>query len=92
METSALSTGGICMLLLLISGTVLTVITIRRMMNGQLCLPGWAKVLLSTGMILLILIPFFSILPPSVIDEIKLIPEETHIVIPSAVPETTATP
>ena len=63
MESTAFSIGGICMLLLLISGTVLTFITVRRMITGQISLPGWAKVLLSIGMLLMLLTTLISILP-----------------------------
>ena len=43
--------GGIFALILLISGIVLTFVTIRRMIRGQITLPGWAKWLLSAAMI-----------------------------------------
>lgn len=92
MEAYALSIGGICMLLLLVSGTVLSVITIRRMISGQLLLPGWAKIMLSVGMIFMLLTTLISILP---VFEVAItnpfVTEDFHVVTPS-ISETTATP
>ena len=92
MEATVFTIGGICMLLLLFSGTVLTFITIRRMITGQICLPGWAKVLLTCLMLLMLLCTLLSMLPPARIGITNIfITEDTHIVLP-AIPETTATP
>ena len=92
MEASALSIGGICMLLLLISGTLLSVITIRRMINGQLHLPAWAKVLLSVLMIFMLLSTLISLLPVFEVTVTNpFVTEDFHTVTPS-ISETTATP
>ena len=50
--------------LMLLAGIVLSVITIRRMVSGAICIPRWSKLVLIIGMILMNLILFLSILPP----------------------------
>ena len=56
--------GGIYMTLLLLSGCLLSFITIRRMIRGQIALPGWTKWLLSAAMIGMLLITLIGMLPP----------------------------
>lgn len=74
--------GGLTLLLLLI-GIVLTFITIRRMITGQISLPRWAKILMTAAMILSLLIILYSMLPPLEIPIDNLfIDEQTHIVTP----------
>lgn len=84
MEAPPFNIGVICMLLLLISGTVLTFITVRRMITGQICLAGWAKVLLTIGMIFILLTTLISILS---VFEVGLtnpfVTEDLHTVTPS---------
>lgn len=67
--------------LLLVSGVILTVITIRRMVNGSIFIPCWTKILLILGMILMQLILLFSLLPPMQVDSI-FVKESTSIVTP----------
>ena len=70
-------------LLMLLVGIVLTIITIRCMLRGGICVPGWAKVLLTAGMILLQLILLLSILPPLEVEvDNPFVNEQTHIVTP----------
>lgn len=70
-------------LLMLLVGIVLTVITVRRMVHREICVPSWAKVLLTAGMILLQLILLLSILPPIEINvDNPFVDEQTHIVTP----------
>ena len=80
----AFNIGGIFALILLISGIILTVITIRRMILGQINVPGWEKLLLSAAMILMQLILLLSMLPPL---EVKLdnpfVETYTNIVSPA---------
>lgn len=69
--------------LLLLSGIVLTFITIRRMTKGQISLPGWAKILLSAAMVLMLLVSIIGMLPPIEVDvDNPFITEETHIITP----------
>lgn len=79
---------------LLLAGTVLTFITIRRMITGQISLPGWAKVLSSVGMILLLLITLFSILPPMEVAVTNPFESQETLIVTPADPskEPTATP
>lgn len=56
--------GEIFMIFLLLSGSILTFITIRRMIRGQISLPNWAKWLLSIAMIAMLVITMLCILPP----------------------------
>lgn len=81
---AAFSVAAIFQILLLITGAVLIVITIRRMVTGQIALSRWVKILLSTAMILGLLITLIGMLPPSVLHSVEdtFITEETHIVIP----------
>lgn len=83
MEATAtrINTGGGIMILLLIIGIILTIITIRRMITGQIVLPRWAKILLSTVMVAWLLFMLLMMLPPFKADNV-FIPEETHIVTP----------
>lgn len=68
-------------LLMLLVGVILTIITIRRMVRGAIRVPGWAKVLLVMGMILLQLTQLLSILPPIEVDvDNPYVNEETRIV------------
>lgn len=70
-------------LLMLLAGIVLTVITVRRMVRREICVPGWAKVLLTAGMILLQLILLLSILPPLKVEvDNPFVNEQTHVVTP----------
>ena len=55
-------------ILMLLSGIVLTVITIRRMCQGQIMLPLWAKFLLTIAMITMLVIILLGILPTQVVD------------------------
>ena len=83
--------GGIFALILLVSGIVLTVITIRRMIRGQIALPGWAKWLLSAAMIGMLLITLIGMLPPLEVNiSNPLVETDTHIVFPADPSETTA--
>lgn len=68
---------------MLLAGVALTIITIRRMARGAIRVPGWARALLITGMILLQLILLLSILPLIEIDvDNPFVNEQTHIVTP----------
>ena len=82
--------GGVFALILLISGIVLTVITIRRMITGQISLPGWGKILLSIAMVLMLLITLLGMLPPL---EVKVdnpfVETYPHVVTPADPSETT---
>lgn len=84
MEVTAtrVNTGGGIMILLLIMGLILTIITIRRMVTGQIVLPRWAKILLSTVMVAWLLFLLLMMLPPINVDNI-FVTEDTHIVIPA---------
>lgn len=85
MEAYAFSVGGIFGISMLLSGIVLTVITIKRMVSGKIDLPGWIKVLLSVAMIAILLILILGMLPPDVIEVTNPFVEEySHIVSPSA--------
>lgn len=82
--------GGVFALILLISGIVLTVITIRRMIIGQISLPGWGKILLSIAMVLMLLITLLGMLPPlEVTLENPFVETHTNIVFPADPSETT---
>lgn len=71
-------------LLVLLVGIVLTFITVRRMIMGQITLPTWAKILLTAAMILSLLIVFFSMLPLLNIPlDNVFVNEQTHIVTPA---------
>ena len=50
--------------LMLLAGIILSVITVRRMINGAISIPRWSKILLIIGMLLMNLILFLSLLPP----------------------------
>ena len=68
---------------MLIGGIVLTVITMSRMFNGQLSLPGWGKVLLSIAMIAMVVILFLGMLPADLIEiENPFVETHTQIVFP----------
>ena len=85
MEAIPFSLGGIFYILMLIGGIILTVITMSRMFNGQLSLPGWGKVFLCIGMIAGLVILFLAMLPTHLIEvENPFVEEYTHIVTPSA--------
>lgn len=89
MEVMPFSMAGIFGIAMLLSGIVLTVITIKRMISGKIDLPGWGKVLLSIAMIAMLVILVLGMLPPDVIKVTNpFVEEHTHIVVPS-VPETT---
>ncbi len=82
--------GGMFALILLVSGIVLTVITIRRMIRGQIALPGWAKWLLSAAMIGMLLITLLGMLPPLEVNMSNpFVGTDTHIVFPADPSETT---
>ena len=68
MEVVPFSLGGIFYILMLIGGIILTVITMSRMINGQLSLPGWGKVFLCIGMIAMLVILFLAMLPTHLIE------------------------
>ena len=86
------SIGGIYMTLLLLAGSFLTFITIRRMLSGQISLPAWAKWLLIACMILMLIITLLSMLPPVEVNvDTPFVDEYTHI-ITSADPTETASP
>ena len=75
--------------LMLLSGIVLTVITIRRMARGGIRVPRWGKVLLIVGMILSQVILLLSILPPLEVEVVNpFVNEEVHVVTPVDPPET----
>lgn len=83
--------GGIFALMLLISGIVLTFVTIRRMIRGQIALPGWAKWLLSAAMIAMLVITLIGMLPPlEVTVENPFVETHTHVVMPADPSETIA--
>lgn len=85
MEAYAFSIAGIFGISMLLGGIVLTVITITRMVSGQIDLPGWAKGLLCFGMITMLLILVLGMLPPDVVEITNPFVEEyTHIVTPDA--------
>lgn len=70
--------------LLLIVGIILTAITMLRMRSGQISLPGWAKVLLSAAMILMLVITLIGMLPPIEVHVTNpFLSEDTHIVTPA---------
>lgn len=82
--------GGIFALILLISGIVLTFVTIRRMIRGQISLPGWGKWLLSAAMIGMLLITLIGMLPPLEVNvENSFVETNTHIVSSADPSETT---
>ena len=83
MEAIPFSLGGIFYILMLIGGIILTVITMSRMFNGQLSLPGWGKVFLCIGMIAMLVILFLGMLPTHLIEvENPFVESQTHIVFP----------
>ena len=83
MEAIPFSLGGIFYILMLIGGIILTVITMSRMFNGQLSLPGWGKALLCIGMIAMLVILFLGMLPTHLIEvENPFVESQTHIVFP----------
>jgi hypothetical protein len=83
MEAIPFSLGGIFYILMLIGGIILTVITMSRMFNGQLNLPGWGKVFLCIGMIAMLVILFLGILPTHLIEvENPFLESQNHIVFP----------
>lgn len=92
MELTAtrVNTGGGIMILLLIMGMILTIITIRRMITGQILLPHWAKILLSTVMVAWLLFMLLMMLPPINVDNV-FVTEDTHIVTPPDPSETIKT-
>ena len=89
---AAFGVASVLQALLLVTGLILTIITIRRMVTCQITLPRWAKILLSIAMILGLAITLVGMLPPMEATVTNpFITEETHIVIPvdpSKVPET----
>ena len=93
MEAIPFSLGGIFYILMLISGIVLTVITMARMFNGQLTLPGWGKVLLCIGMIAMVVILFLGMLPADLVEiENPFVETHTQIVFPDPSMSTQAAP
>ena len=71
-------------LLMLPAGVILTVITICRMMRGEIRVPVWARALLILGMVLLQVILLLSILPPLEVEVSNpFVNEQTHIVMPA---------
>ena len=68
-------------LIMLLAGSILTVITIARMCSGKINIPLWAKILLSIAMIAMLLITLLGMLPTRTItvttDQI------TQIIIPN---------
>lgn len=80
---SATNMGGIVSLIMLAAGIVLTVITIRRMVSGQIDLPKWTRLLLAAVMILGLLVTLAGMLPPEVIQvDNFFVTEYTEIVQP----------
>lgn len=72
-------------IVMLLSGIILTVVTMTRMRSGKISLPQLGKVLLSITMIAMLLILVLSMLPPDVIkDTNPSVEEHTHIVFPDA--------
>lgn len=72
-------------IVMLLSGIILTVVTMSRMRSGKIILPRWGKVLLTIIMIAMLLILVLSMLPPDVIKVTNPFVEEyTHIVFPDA--------
>lgn len=67
MEAVAFSIGGIFAIGLLVSGIVLTVITMIRIHNGKIRLPSWGKFLVCAAMILMLVIQIASMLPPDIV-------------------------
>ena len=67
--------------IMLLAGSILTVITIARMCSGKINIPLWAKILLSIAMIAMLLITLLGMLPTRTItvttDQI------TQIIIPN---------
>ena len=89
MEVVPFTSAGFFGIVMLLSGIILTVVTMVRMRSGKISLPRWGKVLLSIAMIAMLLILVLSMLPPDVIKVTNpFVEEHTHIVVPS-VPETT---
>ena len=85
------SIGGIYMTLLLLAGSFLTFITVRRMLSGQISLPVWAKWLVTACMILMLMITLLSILPPMEVNmDTPFIEEYTHIIASADPTETTS--
>ena len=83
MEVIPFSLGGFFYILALIGGIILTVITMIRMFNGQLSLPGWGKVLLCIGMIAMLVILVLGMLPTHLIEvENPFVETHTQIVFP----------
>ena len=83
MEVIPFSVGSLFYILMLIGGIILTVITMSRMFNGQLSLPGWGKVLLCIAMIAMLVILFLAMLPPHLIEvENPFVETHTQIVFP----------
>ena len=70
-------------IVMLLSGIILTVVTMTRMRSGKISLPQLGKVLLSITMIAMLVILFLSMLPPHLIEvENPFVETETHIVFP----------
>ena len=85
MEIVPFTSAGLFGIVMLLSGIILTVVTMVRMRSGKISLPRWGKVLLSTAMIAMLLILVLGMLPPDVIEVTNPFVEEyTHIVTPSA--------
>ena len=93
MEAIPFSLGGIFYILMLIGGIILTVITMARMFNGQLTLPGWGKALLCIGMIAMLVILFLCMLPADLVEiENPFVETHTQIVFPDPSMSTQAAP
>lgn len=67
MSAVAFSIGGIFVIAMLVSGIVLTVITMIRIRNGKILLPSWGKFLICTAMIAMLVIQIAAMLPPDVV-------------------------
>lgn len=75
---------------LLLGGAVLTLITIRHMVNGLISLPRWVKILLSAAMVLGLLVTLAGMLPPLEVQvDNPFVEEHTHIVTPADPTEST---
>ena len=93
MEVIPFSVGSLFYILMLIGGIILTVITMSRMFNGQLSLPGWGKVLLSISMVAMVVILFLGMLPADLVEiENPFVETHTQIVFPDPSMSTQAAP
>ena len=83
MSIVAFSIGGFFAIGMLVSGIVLTVVTMTRMRSGKIVLPTWAKVLLCTAVIAMLLIQIASLLPPDIIRlDDPIVSTDTHSTSP----------